>query len=191
MLTGFLPSSAGASIHHRYTLCTINAAVHICIALDTMYRALLHRRPPKKPIFGFGRQKRRLFGAPKKKEATDWSPAQADFFVLGRFSLGGGDFCFLGFPPHPPYQYLNIYEVRGLFSSYGASGARNSESRGRRREDSDRHARQQSANTHTHGGRILFGGGRTSYLATEHHNEAAPKKKKAEVLPLGRRKIRF
>ena len=36
-LTGFLPSSAAASIHYRYTLCTMNAAVHICIALHTMY----------------------------------------------------------------------------------------------------------------------------------------------------------
>ena len=35
--TGFLPSSAAASIHYRYTLCAMNAAVHICIALHTMY----------------------------------------------------------------------------------------------------------------------------------------------------------
>ena len=35
LLTGFLPSSAAASIHYRCTLCTMNAAVHICIALYT------------------------------------------------------------------------------------------------------------------------------------------------------------
>ena len=38
--------------------------------------------------------------------------------------------------------------------------------------------------------RKIFWGGRKSYSAAEHHNEAAPKKKKrAEVFPLGRRKI--
>ena len=32
VLTGFLSSSAAASIYYRYTLCTMNAAVHIvCI----------------------------------------------------------------------------------------------------------------------------------------------------------------
>ena len=39
------------------------------------------------------------------------------------------------------------------------------------------------------GGRNFLGGGRKRYLAAEHHNEAAPKKKKAEVFPLGGRKI--
>ena len=37
------------------------------------------------------------------------------------------------------------------------------------------------------GGRNCFGGERKNYLAAEHHNEAAPKKKN----PLGRRKIRL
>ena len=31
LLTGFLPSSATASIHYWYTLCTINAAMHIYV----------------------------------------------------------------------------------------------------------------------------------------------------------------
>ena len=42
------------------------------------------------------------------------------------------------------------------------------------------------------GGRKKNLGGRKSYLTAEHHNEAAPKKKKKnEVFPLGRRKIRL
>ena len=40
-------------------------------------------------------------------------------------------------------------------------------------------------------GRKINLGGRKSYLAAEHHNEAAPEKKKIEVFPLGRRKIRL
>ena len=159
-----------------------------------------------------GAGKRRFFGAPKKKQSRRLVTRPSRFF-LGRFLLGGPILFLLEFPPPsppPPLQYLNKYEVRGVFSSYGAPGARTSQSRARRREDSDRHARQQqNANTHTHGvpalcgaekkiggpkksfgARSFFGGGRKSYLAPEHHNEAAPKKK-AEVFPLGRRKIRL
>ena len=164
----------------------MNAAVHTCIALDTinMYRPLLLRRPPKKTVFGFG-------GRLKKKSRRLVTPPSRFLFFRSFFVGGGGDiFIYLGFPlpplPPPLLQYLNKYEVRGVFSSYGAPGARTSQSRARKREDSDRHARQQSANTHTHRGRKkiggaenVFGGDRKSYLAAEHHNEAAPKKKKS------------
>ena len=36
LITGFLPSSAAASMYYRYILCTMNAAVHI-IYVNTMY----------------------------------------------------------------------------------------------------------------------------------------------------------
>ena len=74
-------------------------------------RPLLLRRPPEKPIFGFGRR------APKKNKSANWSPPKPIFLFLGRFSLGG---AFVFFkdpppplpplppplpPPHPPLQY--------------------------------------------------------------------------------------
>ena len=89
-----------------------------------IHRPLLLWRPPRKPIFGFGRRKTAVFRSAEKQKQknADWSPAQADFF-LSRFSLGEGDFFFFRVPPPPPLQYLNKYEVRGVFSSYGAPGA--------------------------------------------------------------------
>ena len=97
----------------------------------------------KSRFFVLGAEKRRFFGAPKKKTPIGHPPKP--IFFLGHFSLGGADFLFCFRvppspflpppPPHPRLQYLNKYEVRGVFSSYGAPGARTSQSRARRREE--------------------------------------------------------
>ena len=108
-----------------------------------------------------------VLGAEKKKKPPISHPPKPIFF-LGRFSLGGTVFFLLGSPP-PPLHYLNKYEVRGV-SGYEIRCERPKKKIGARKK--------------FWGLKKLFGR-RTPY------NEAAPKKKKNEVFPLGSRKIRL
>ena len=124
----------------------------------------------KSRFLALGAEERRFFGAPKKKNA-DWSPAQADIFISRPFFVGGA------FkkkkvppppppspPPLPPSPPFNIGPRAGAHvSGYVFRCERRKKNGGAEKN---------------FGGRNCFWEGRKSYLATEHHNEAAPKKKK-------------
>ena len=99
-----IPPEFRGGVHSSsvHIICTMNATVHIRIALDTMYRPLLLGRPPKKLIFGFGRRKTAAFRSAEEKKSRRLVTRPSRFFFWGRFSLGGGDFYFFRVPPPPP-----------------------------------------------------------------------------------------
>ena len=139
-------------------------------------RPLLLGRPPKKPIFGFGRRKTAVFRSAEKKK----KPPKK--LLEGRKLLGGVEKVI--WPPNTITRRRRKKKKRG-FSAWAPKNI----------------APQAPAekadfwfwapNKKIIGGRNFFGGGRKSYLAAEHHNEAAPKKKKPIYFRLGAEKYDF
>ena len=126
------PSKAKDNFHRQRLVWRVNPECNF----------LFLRRPPKKPIFGFGRRKIFLGGrksylaaehhneaAPKKKKGRGFSEKYCSLGARrkSRFLVLGAEI-----KKKPPKKKC--------------------------------------------GGRNVFGGGRKSYLAAEHHNETAPKK---------------
>ena len=150
---------------------TFNRILNVCNVryFGVKSRPLLLRRPPKKPIFGFGRRETAVFrSAEKKKKNSDWSTTQPSRFKF----LGGRKSCLAAEhhnekkkPPigHPPKKAdLNFWGVEKVI------WPPNNITRRRRKKKCRRLVTRPS--------RFKFWGGRKSYLAAEHHNEAAPKK---------------
>ena len=125
-----------------------------------------------------GAKKRRFFGAPKKKKKTENIFGDRKRYLAAEhhneaapkkkrkkqrfFRLGAEKYCSLA--EKADFWFCALKKKSRRKNKWGA------------RKNC--------------GGRNFFGRGRKSYLAAEHHNETAPKKKKV-FFPLGRRKIRL